>query len=1120
MVVILAALFAGLSVTAAAENDISSDTISGYVVAYTLAKDDTVLKVCNKLGIDFYKNQALITKINNIADYSKLPVGKVVWLPATSVGSAKDYYTLKSHKVVSGDNVNTLLTKYGIASTDTMLSRVNNNLASPTVGSTLTFPVYTGDSTAKMADTTAAAIGGTAAAAATGISTTTGATAVTSGNVAYYLMAYTMKQGDTVGAVCTANGISFNQNSALISRINGITNYNRIPVGRTIMIPTGTATGATYSVVAHQIQAGETANSICATYGTSLANNLTLVKGLNNTNNLNYIQAGGILYVPVLGASGGGSGGGGGEGGSGGGGGDVTPGSVGTYKLSKDDCDNGSFVLKVDGAEATTAVEGKTVTIVCSGKNGFVQKTVVAHMTGDTTKVVKVTNNTFTMPDYNVTVSVTFGKATVYKLTCNPGDPAGSGAYELSVDDKVVTTETYGGAVVTVKPKPEANFMPESIKVTYKDSKGKVQEVTVTDNRFTMPNADATIDVKFKPSAGYEYPLNSVSTPVGGKFHFEAGTNVVSKTKSGMRVWIKNTPEKGYKLDTVTIKYYVWNAKTELPEIKTVKVSDAQFIMPTFDDEIELAKRYVDVEVKFIESKTYSITLKADSAGTKNTLDLHIDTVDGKTVTKQSEPGRHIVLVPNIKESGYELDKVTVTYGSTTIVLDSSNFWKTASFDMPHDNVTITPAYKSAIVHTVTFTADPSGMGKADFTVNAGTFPVNTANAKIGDIVHMTITPDKSVQLKKLTATYQHDGKTVEIPVKTNNFTMPAAKVTVTGEFEYVRHQITTTAPNATVEYYVNSEKVTDGRAAAGSNVVMDITMKDKYELDEVIVTYKDSKSVEHEVTVTGNKFVMPEYDVTVNVVSKDGAAFAITVNATNGTAVVKNGKTTVTRANNSDSLTVEYEPATYYEFDKISVIDAKGNPVSVSGNTFTMPECDVTVNVTFKGMKFALSKIDTSGVGEIKITDGNKKEISEARYGDTVEVIATADSGYKLVSVGARNATTKVEYVNTSVFTMPAFNVEVTAEFAKLKENLSLSVKASGDGTYKSLSLQIDEVDKEKATEGDTVTISAIPGDGCSVDATGITVVTASGKSVAVSGYSFIMPDESVTVTVPFKVG
>ena len=53
----LAALVTGLSSVASAANDITGDTISGYVIAYQLAKDDTVLKVCNKLGIDFYKNQ-------------------------------------------------------------------------------------------------------------------------------------------------------------------------------------------------------------------------------------------------------------------------------------------------------------------------------------------------------------------------------------------------------------------------------------------------------------------------------------------------------------------------------------------------------------------------------------------------------------------------------------------------------------------------------------------------------------------------------------------------------------------------------------------------------------------------------------------------------------------------------------------------------------------------------------------------------------------------------------------------------------------------------------------------------------------------------------------------------
>ena len=772
-------------------------------------------------------------------------------------------------------------------------------------------------------------------------------------------------------------------------------------------------------------------------------------------------------------------------------------------------------MLKVDGVEATTATEGKTVTIVCTGKGAYVQKTVIAHMTGDTTKVVKVTNNTFTMPDYNVTVNVTFGKATNYNLTCTAST---NGSYELYVDDSLVSSQTYGGAVVTVKPKPNTNYMLDTITV-YKTG-DKDTTVTVTDNKFTMPAYDATIEVTFKPSSGYEYPLKSTGA-TNGSFELKVGSTVVSKAASGKTVTVAYTANTNYKLDAITISYYVWNDDTGLKELKEVKVSNAKFTMPTFDDEIAVADRYVNVEVTFILSKVYTITINTDTAKTGNTVTAHVSEVNGTTVTK-TEQGRKIVLVPKISKTGYELDSIVVKNASTNAVIktiSNSDLATDASFTMPGANVTVTPTYKAATQHNITF----AGLGNAVFTVKGTSYAVNTGKGYVGDTVNMTITPGADRKLTSVKAEYVYSGETLELTISGNNFTMPAFDVAVTGTFDYVNHVVQSTGSEIdVVTYTVNSQTVADGsRVAAGDNVIINATMNSGYEVKEIKVTYVDSKSKTQEVTVKDNVFVMPDYDVTVTITPQaSSGSYAINiVDTENGTVKVveeANKSVTRTRANENESLTIVAEPSTYHEVDTITVTWSGGN-VTVYTDTFKMPKGDVEVTVTFKAKTYKLSKITVADtIGEIKITDADGKEITEAQYGDTVKITATPASKYKLTAVGAKNKETGIVYVTTTSFQMPAFDVEVYAEFEALKTNLEITANEAVNGTYK---LQVSGADVTTADEGDKVSIVATPNSGYAIGT--ITVVkTASGDAVTVSGYSFTMPSEAVTVTVTFVVG
>ena len=72
-VCIVTALFSGLSITASADNK---------TVEHTLERGETVIGVCQKLGIDFYANYKWITETNKIANYGNLKPGMKLILPA------------------------------------------------------------------------------------------------------------------------------------------------------------------------------------------------------------------------------------------------------------------------------------------------------------------------------------------------------------------------------------------------------------------------------------------------------------------------------------------------------------------------------------------------------------------------------------------------------------------------------------------------------------------------------------------------------------------------------------------------------------------------------------------------------------------------------------------------------------------------------------------------------------------------------------------------------------------------------------------------------------------------------------------------------------------------------
>ncbi|WP_313525215.1 S-layer homology domain-containing protein [Anaerotignum sp.] len=79
-----------------------------------------------------------------------------------------------------------------------------------------------------------------------------------------------------------------------------------------------------------------------------------------------------------------------------------------TYTITKGTATNGSYTVKVGASEVTSASENATVTITPTAGVGYELDKITVTKTADITTTVTVTNGSFTMPAYAVTVSVNF----------------------------------------------------------------------------------------------------------------------------------------------------------------------------------------------------------------------------------------------------------------------------------------------------------------------------------------------------------------------------------------------------------------------------------------------------------------------------------------------------------------------------------------------------------------------------------------------------------------------------------------------------------------------------------------------------------------------------------------
>ena len=186
---------------------------------------------------------------------------------------------------------------------------------------------------------------------------------------------------------------------------------------------------------------------------------------------------------------------------------------------------------------------------------------------------------------------------------------------------------------------------------------------------------------------------------------------------------------------------------------------------------------------------------------------------------------------------------------------------------------------------------------------------------------------------------------------------------------------------------------------------------------------------------------------------------------------------------------------------------------------TFTMPDCDVTINVEKNAKTYEVKQAATTN-GKLEISPATAAE------GATVTVKVTPDAGYALKENGLKvtytDADNKEQTVevkagteaNTYTFAMPAYPVNVSAEFVK---EYKVTAAPADNGTV--------TVDPTAAVEGTNVTVTVKAADNYQLKADSLTYSYKSGEDTKTEKLAltdgkatFKMPAADVTVSAAFE--
>lgn len=330
--------------------------------------------------------------------------------------------------------------------------------------------------------------------------------------------------------------------------------------------------------------------------------------------------------------------------------------------------------IKDDTVTLTVEKEGTDIVTV-TAKNGDtdvalneVQEAAQDEAAAQATTEKAKTVYTFTMPDGDVTISVTKdAKTYAVKQAATT-----NGKLEIS------PATAAEGATVTVKVTPDAGYAlkENGLKVTYKDADNNEQTVKVAEGTeantytFVMPAYPVNVSAEFAK----EYKVTVADTAnKNGETKVSATAAVV-----GTEVTVTVKAADNYQLKADSLTYSYKSGEDTKTEKLTLTDGKATFKMPAADVTVSAAFEPVKVE-------TYSVTTNSTEYG-KVTADKTTDVKAGEPVTLTVEPVDNDSMLTKLAENGLAIKDSK----DTVVSYKAGEKANTYTFEMPADNVTFT----------------------------------------------------------------------------------------------------------------------------------------------------------------------------------------------------------------------------------------------------------------------------------------------------------------------------------------------------------------------------------------------------------------------------------------------
>lgn len=452
--------------------------------------------------------------------------------------------------------------------------------------------------------------------------------------------------------------------------------------------------------------------------------------------------------------------------------------------------------IKDDTVTLTVEKEGTDIVTV-TAKNGDtdvalteVQEAAQDEAAAQATTEKAKTVYTFTMPDGDVTISVTkAAKTYAVKVADANKDTLKITSPEADLDKVAEGTSV----TVVATPKDGYTLTADGVVVTYGDNQTlKATPDTEKANTYTfaMPAGDATVSAEFEEVK--KYNVTVAGTVENGTVGVEPKTAAAKDV-----VTVTVTPNTNFKYTDGSLKatYTDGGTKKEINDFKAVdgKENTYTFEMPAADVTVSAAFEPVKVE-------TYSVTINPSDNGTV-TADKTADLKAGDTVILTVTPADDMYKLAQLAENGL----VIKAGENTDVPYTAGEKPNTYTFEMPAADVTVTAKF-TIVKYGIEVT--PTDGGTITFTDNETRFAAGTE-------VTASIMPNGTLyELTKVMYYEGNNGKDITQDVLNKGyqytFTMPA---------NYVKFEATFTAVGGEETQALEAEERTAHGAAEKTTI-------------------------------------------------------------------------------------------------------------------------------------------------------------------------------------------------------------------------------------------------------------------------------------------------------------